>query len=315
MKTERLLNTLVGLGHTPEQAGGGQEIRFNCPICYEEKKRLYMNTTSGLWICHRCGEKGSLFSFFITATEKTPWEIEQLIATLGGLAAPELPIKRPELEDKTVELPTGFMPSLDVAPAYLKSRDIDMLWASFANIGLAPYGRYAGRIIIPVYTNKELKTFVARAIGDLEPKVLTPPNSKAAEALFGYDMRYEESKTLIIVEGVFDALRVLTVLNGIPTNVVATLGAHMTDQQRRLVIQTEAKTVILMRDNDEAGMKASVREARELRAAMMNVHIAVLPPGKDPGDSTNDEIIAAINDSIPVGDDYGKESILGGTHG
>jgi hypothetical protein len=50
----------------PHASGRGVERRFLCPLCGEGKPRdaghrsLGVNTQSGLWLCHRCEEKGLL---------------------------------------------------------------------------------------------------------------------------------------------------------------------------------------------------------------------------------------------------------------
>lgn len=49
-----------------KSSGGGAERRFLCPLCGEGKPKdsahrsLGLNTQSGAWVCHRCGEKGKL---------------------------------------------------------------------------------------------------------------------------------------------------------------------------------------------------------------------------------------------------------------
>jgi hypothetical protein len=50
----------------PRASQGGAERRFLCPLCGEGKPKdsahrsLGLNTQSGAWVCHRCGEKGKL---------------------------------------------------------------------------------------------------------------------------------------------------------------------------------------------------------------------------------------------------------------
>jgi Toprim-like len=50
----------------PRAPRGGKERRFLCPLCGKDKPRdsahrsLSLNTSTGAWVCHRCGEKGLL---------------------------------------------------------------------------------------------------------------------------------------------------------------------------------------------------------------------------------------------------------------
>ena len=208
-----------------------------------------MSTSSGLWICHHCKEKGNLFSFLFKYCDiGDPWATEQVVSEIrGGFKDLDLPVSRPNLEAVKIKLPEEFELGGAMTMGMLTSRFISISWAPVFGIGQCRSGTYRGRVIVPVYTKGELKTFVARAYytPGMFPKILTPPNSLASEALFGYDIIAPAiSSSLIIVEGVFDAMHVMETVGG---NVVATLGAHMTDAQRRLVQQTGADDIIPLR--------------------------------------------------------------------
>ena len=315
MNKSLLFSVMANAGFDYFYAGAGQEIKFACPECQDDRERLYMSTSSGLWICHHCKEKGNLFFFLYKYCDiGDAWETEQLVSEIrGGREDLSLPTPRPSLEPVKVELPKAFTEGGEIVDKFLQSRNISSSWGSAFGIGHCLFGRYSYRIIVPVYTNWEIKTFVARtwlpnAINT--SKVLMPSNSLASEALFGYDILTREvSDYLFIVEGVFDAMHVMESVGG---NCVATLGAHMTDAQRRLVQQSGFSNIILLRDNDQAGREAVIKEARELKAMMLNVSIATLPEGKDPGDATPSELAEAINNAVEVKEDYGTESIIGG---
>jgi predicted RNA-binding Zn-ribbon protein involved in translation (DUF1610 family) len=59
----------------PRAAAGRRERRFLCPLCGDDKPRdpahrsLAVNTQTGAWLCHRCGEKGLLKDYW---TERAP---------------------------------------------------------------------------------------------------------------------------------------------------------------------------------------------------------------------------------------------------
>ena len=328
MNKALLFSILTTAGFDPHYAGTEQEIKFACPECQDDKDRLYMSQYSGLWICHHCKEKGNLFSFLYKYCDiGDPWATEQVVSEIRGSSKDlDLPIPRPNVKTtEEVELPKELLYAVtkdSPLSRFLIARCLDPLVCSVFSMGYCLSGRYSNRIIVPVYTRGELKTFIARTwLEGYEPKVLMPLGSKASEALFGYD-DLPTKGPLIIVEGVWDALAVKGVIDSNPTapfsgvysypSVVATLGAHMTDAQRRLVQQTGFSSVVLLRDGDQVGREAAIKEARELKAMMLNVKIANLPDGVDPGSASTEQIREAIQFAKPVGEDYGTESIKEG---
>ncbi len=310
MNTDLLIRRLEGWGYEPKLASSQNEVKIACRECQDESQRLYMSLQSGLWICHRCQQKGNLFTFFMANGQwDSPWECQEEISEImGNEGKLSLPLLRPELKaPPPVEIPREFILGGAQPKRMLEGRGIYRHWASQFGMGYCLTGYYAYRVIVPVVTKYELRTFVARSwLPQGKPKILTPPNSRAAEALFGYDL-IKPGSDLIVVEGVFDALRVMDAFYGGDYSVVATLGAHITDGQRRLLQQTGFLNVILMRDNDEAGRTAQLKETKELLAAMMNVKVARLLVWKgDPGDLDNDQIYSAVSNAVP-GERYIEE--------
>jgi DNA primase len=82
----------------------------------------------------------------------------------------------------------------------------------------------------------------------------------------------------IVVEGFFDVLRAVEVD---VENVVAPLGTALTSDQAAL-LKRYTTEVVLLYDNDHAGMRASFRAADRLLRSKIRVTIATLPQGEDP---------------------------------
>jgi len=132
--------------------------------------------------------------------------------------------------------------------------------------------------------------------------VLMPKHSQAAAALFNHD--HVEPPRCVLVEGVFDALR-------LPNLAIATLGAHLTAQQRRALKRLRYTQVILMRDGDTTGRNAALQEALELVAARFEeVMIATLPDGVDPGSATEEQLDEALANAHAVDVGYGSRTVL-----
>lgn len=312
MNVQRLISILEDASFKVALAEGGTELVITCPLCFDERPRLYIEATTGAWICFRCNERGGLRRLLIEVCELPPNEAYPMeMALLAGKKRqqPGLIVSRPA-PPSMVELPSGFQPDPGdgLAAQYLQSRGLRPDWAEEMKMGYCLVGYYHHRVIVPVYTQGALRTFVARSwLPDVTKKVLMPEGSQAERALFGYDtLRVGDYRyaAIILVEGVFDALRMWELGH---FHTLATLGAHITDIQRILVKRLAARNVVLLRDADTAGWEAAIKEARELAAAMIPVSIALLPAG-DPGAATPAEIRQALETAKPVELDYGIES-------
>jgi DNA primase (bacterial type) len=87
-----------------------------------------------------------------------------------------------------------------------------------------------------------------------------------------------KAERLIIVEGYFDAIRLM--LAGI-AEVVAPMGTALTEQQAAL-IRKYTKNVFLLYDSDQAGLKATFRSGDELLSIGASARVITLPDGEDP---------------------------------
>ncbi len=108
-----------------------------------------------------------------------------------------------------------------------------------------------------------------------------------------------QHKALFLVEGNFDVMR----LHELEIkNVVATCGTALTKEQIAL-IRRFTYNIILIYDADEAGEKATHKNAELLLAEGMNVRIATLPTGDDPDNfglkKGKKAIEQLIKDAIP----------------
>lgn len=313
MDTEALIRVLEDAGMEVTPAAGGEELTIPCPLCFDEKSRLYINASSGLWICHLCGERGNLARIFLDLCDLTLTEAMMLVKDIrGSTERPRRPHAVRRLKERPLEvaMAPGALDRPLLAASYLEGRGLDAKWVEEVGIKVCLSGPYKYRIIIPVYTEGQLRTFVARSMSIYEhKKVLMPSGSQASKALFGYDRVVKGREywtSLIIVEGVFDAIRMWQIGYG---ETVATLGAHITEDQRRLLKRLKPDAVILLRDADDAGRESTIKEARELRAAMFNVSIATLPEGTDPGSATPQAIKQSLDTAWNVVVDYGSASL------
>jgi len=148
-----------------------------------------------------------------------------------------------------------------------------------------PRPRFRDRLIFPIYdASGHPVGFGGRILGEGEPKYLNSADSEVfakRKLLYGLNWAKQairKAERLIIVEGYFDAIRLM--LAGI-TEVVAPMGTALTEQQAAL-IRKYTKHVFLLYDSDQAGLKATFRSGDELLSNGVSARVITLPDGEDP---------------------------------
>jgi DNA primase len=148
-----------------------------------------------------------------------------------------------------------------------------------------PRPRFHDRLMFPIFdVAGHLVGFGGRILGDGEPKYLNSADSDVfskRKLLYGLNWAKQairKAERLIIVEGYFDAIRLM--LAGI-AEVVAPMGTALTEQQAAL-IRKYTKNVFLLYDSDQAGLKATFRSGDELLSIGASARVITLPDGEDP---------------------------------
>ena len=143
--------------------------------------------------------------------------------------------------------------------------------------------RFRRRIMFPIRdTRDRVIAFGGRVLDDSKPKYINSPENivyHKGRHLFGLNVaRKNQIKKIIIVEGYMDAISLHQ--RGI-TNVVASLGTAMTEQQGRL-LRKSSEQVIIGYDSDGAGQAATMRGLEILQNMGCDVRILQIEGAKDP---------------------------------
>jgi len=277
------------------QPSGDDDVVVCCPFCSDHKPRLGVNTgpRNGLWNCFNCGRSGDLLAL-LTAPEVGGMTYADALRSIlhQRTGRPTSPERQTILEDSAtppaaVSLPAEFHvlrngpepetgESIRSAPfrQYLNERGLSPATVEQYGIGYCRTGKYAWRVVIPIMFFGTLISFVARAIGDRQPKVLTPPGGRTGTVLFNLD-RLWGREDVVLVEGIFDAL-------AMPDRAVAVLGSRLSAAQIRLLIESGVKRLIFCFDPDQSGCRAVANIAEQLVARFDDICIAHLSMGTDP---------------------------------
>ncbi len=150
-----------------------------------------------------------------------------------------------------------------------------------------PYDRFRGRIMFPLADDRgRTLGFGARTLGDEKPKYLNSPETPLyhkSEALFGLDKARgaaAKEDRAYVVEGYTD---VLALVQAGVTNVVASMGTALTEQQLTRLSRV-TRNLYLCFDADAAGIGAMNRALTLARRLGLSMHVVRVPDGLDPAD-------------------------------
>lgn len=147
------------------------------------------------------------------------------------------------------------------------------------------------------------------------PKYINPSSSfiyDKSRVLFGLHQAisakaFKRHGMAILSEGYFDVISMHQ--NGYDCT-VATCGTALTDEQAKL-LKKYTDTILIMRDADEAGKKATMRDIDILIKTGFMVYVVELPKGKDADDMSHDyTFIGYLITNIKQGVPYKADSIL-----
>jgi len=250
--------------------------RVHCPFCPEKLGKTdtghAMSVSSrGYYECHRCGTSG-------WATKRS--------APVASIAPAPAPPKC-ALPDGALSL-ASRAPALNAAKRYLISRlgTSAGIAVKRADLHATPMrGKYRSRIVAPLRKHGELIGWIARDYsGDGKPKYV---NSKGMpRELWNGDVIDDKPPFLLVVEGVFDALRYLPYA-------VACLGKPSRAQKNRLLsadcpiivaLDADVSGSCLYRPSSTIGARCVGEQLTFwLKAHGKQAAQVLMPPTMDPG--------------------------------
>ncbi len=291
MNIESIL-TKFGITHinTPEALA----VNINCPFCRGTTKGLPdyrflcgIFKPRGNFHCFRCHRKGSLKYLLQSIEGISDDEYDDLFEV--EINNDELPVdlikekfKRHKYtkESNLLDSVPGELISENTLTEYIllqrfiNKRNIQLSTLIKYKCRFCGYvGKYANRLILPVIENNKVVSFQARDLTNKAEKKYDNPKVSVHEYL--YKTEFLDDSHVYIVEGVFDAWRMLY-------NTVAIFGKTLTKTQKRLLRSLGVKKYIFCLDSDAS--MYTIKEMNELADYVDEVGMVILPKGKDPDD-------------------------------
>ena len=184
-------------------------------------------------------------------------------------------------------------------------RDIEEAGLAFVNRVNKLQDQFRSRLMFPIYDSRgEPAGFGGRALGDQMPKYKNSPDTplyQKSRLLYGLNWAKGEIVArgeVVICEGYTDVMAFA--LAGTP-NAVATCGTALADEHFQ-ILKNLARKVVLAYDADSAGQAAAERWYQWEQAYEVQVQVADLPAGRDPGDLWKDDpgaLTTAIERAAP----------------
>lgn len=236
------------------------------------------------------------------------------IMTKSGIEARQYLTNRGITEDIIKEFNIGFAPKeMDnfYKLATSKKWNIDTLESLglINKVGINIYDTFTNRIMIPIENLKgQVVGFTGRIFNGEEntAKYLNTKETmifKKSHILFNYHnaKKYiREQKEVIVVEGNMDAIKLSA--SGIK-NVIALMGVALSKEQIDTLKKLKVP-VILMLDNDTAGMEATIKAGEQLSSSQIETKVVRLSGAKDPDEYVRSFGIDALNDNIKHANKY-----------
>ena len=198
-------------------------------------------------------------------------------------------IKKRRLDNRTLKsFLIGYSGTFDELSRILKEKGYTDEEILASSLGVkAENGRildrFRRRLMIPIQdATGRFIAFGGRVLDDSKPKYINSPENivySKGRNLFGLNIAKKgDTKKIIIVEGYMDAISLYQ--RGI-TNVVASLGTALTENQGRL-LRKNSEQIIIGYDADGAGQAATLRGLEILQNMGCDIRVLQIYGAKDP---------------------------------
>lgn len=230
---------------------GDREITGRCPVHVrvvgrEDRSPSWsINASTGLWICFSCGARGTLSSLLRELSGDESISAQQFLVNAG---MSRLTAGSSDQSDAPVVVDRDAFFSFErVSNKRCQGRNLDPDIVHRFGVRWNPsHKSWAIPIISPL---GQLQGWQEKKPGWVRNY---PVGVKKGHTLFGIER--VRSRTVILVESPLDVVRFAGVFD--KPNAVASFGATVSDEQRRLLTHVADRVIIAM-DNDEAGLASS----------------------------------------------------------
>lgn len=270
----------------------GHERLYYCPKCKHHKRKMSVNLSKDkfkCWICDYAGHSiRRVVKKFGSFSDLQKWDrltgtVEiSLFDRLFGGAEPEEPPEPVDMPEEFISLANRNLPiSSKLALKYLYERGVTRQDILRWKIGYCSEGDYAGRIIVPSFSESgDLNFFVGRSYTNQWQKYNQPSVSR--DIVFNH-LYIDWDEDVILVEGVFDAI----VAGG---NAIPILGSSLKENSKLFQeIVSHDSTVYIALDPDAE--RKALRLIKDLLEYDVELYKINIFPYSDVGEMFSTEFV------------------------
>lgn len=273
---------------------GSNDVNISCPFCHESRYHLGINRSNGkinCWVCRFQGEsrrpniiglimklEDVSFAKAKAIFDEFSYDREHEAIVVNRVTEVQLPSEAEDFRS------TSFTKQKNFALNYLKSRGFGWDCIDQYKLKFCPSGKYAYRIIIPIYVDEKLVTYVGRDYtycSDTRYKNCSVQDSICTPKQVLYSLDNFKGKHLRLVEGVTDKWRLGDVA-------VAVMTSKLSREQRALVISLGLDAVSII--FDPGALKFAYMVAEDLSPFIPLVKVVELEDG-DVAEHTRAEVL------------------------
>jgi DNA primase len=260
-------------------------LEGRCPIHRGQRDDSFrVDLGKNVFHCFSCQAGGNVLDFVAAMERCSIREAALRLQRWFSMGAPDrswAPLSaQPVRKKEGLNPPLRFaLTNVDYAHRYLAERGIDRATAVEFGVGFyARPGLMSGRMVIPIHNRRgEIVAYAGRAPDGRMPKYKLPAGFHKSSELFNlHRVLATGSKTVIVVEGYFDCMRVHQA--GLPG--VALMGSSLSARQESTLLECFERVILLL-DGDVTGRDASRTLAARLSRQCRVVNVA-LPDNVQP---------------------------------
>jgi len=288
---ETLLDKAFGKGLI---ARDGINYQLSCPFCVKKsntlKRKFHVRLDDFRYHCWVCGAKGKNIWRLV---KKLRPEIPGIPNVKSIRVLPEI-----EIEEDDLELPENLIPvfrkskdpDVKCVQNYLKRRGLTTQKMMRWRIMTAKSGQFRRRALIPSFDLEgKLNYYVARSIDENSFRYKNA-KVKKSDIVFN-EVDIDWSKPIVLVEGVFDAIKC-------PENTIPILGSSVskTSMIYKRIVKNQSDIIVAL---DPDLPEKAYQVAKTLSEGGSHVYVCFAPLGKDMGDLSYTDAIKIIQSAKP----------------
>ena len=284
-----------------KETRSGQYIIDFCPFC-GKSEHFYINKKTQKFDCKKCGVSGGIYKLLkhvdkLYLLGAPTFKVESEIKSISEIEEADSKAENAEIKPlPEIKMPAGFR-EYDYLTPYMHQRRNTMQDVKHWHFGQTKISsRYIGYVLIPIYDNGKIRGFIGRYgsknVPDDKLRYSNSLNTDFSCLLFGYeDIIKGKTETVVITEGLFDAIAVTKKLNLFAdesVRAVCTFGKKISQTQINKLLEKQVRRVILLYDYD------ALKEIRHYATVLddyFDTKVAVALGKKDIDECTIEEVI------------------------